>query len=593
MKLLDPKIAFAGLAAGVLLTADVGLLAQNQMPEDEEAREQTIIVTATRLRQSGSQDIKQFRSLSLDGEFLPRPESLTIEGLLGEYDLALPSKSECDQLFCIAGYAAEANLPTRPQDEYFVGLGFESNADADALQKEPLSLIAVIDRSGSMSGEKIARAKEGLLQAISMMRDGDRLGIVEFGTETNLLLPVTDIGGNRELIAETISAIEAEGSTFMEAGLRLGFETAFEELEQSGRKTRMMLLTDEKPNVGNTDPEGFMGQAVSGSRRGVGMTTIGVGRDFDNALAMQLSSVRGGNLFYLATDADAPALFQREFFNMVTEVAHDVTITMTPSAGYKLNAVYGVPNEVLTQTPAGAITVTIGSAFLSSNGGGIFTSLETTEVASAPPNEQPLMSVAVSYTDARSGAAGTNSDTVMLPGGEVPQNLKLAQALVDEYLSLSGALELYHAKGDAPGAYRMISGLSERLGGAEFAGIGKEREMVAGLLGRAGALAGQGDVPAEMRHLGVIGRWEVTRQRGLNDVLRGDTVELTGDGELITERKSGPEAGREVYQTFQINEDQMHINYTDLVFYYRLKGEKLQLRGKNGKTKLFLKRIGS
>ena len=186
---------------------------------------------------------------------------------------------------------------------------------------------------------------------------------------------------------------------------------------------------------------------------------------------------------------------------------------------------------------------------------------------------------------------GSIEGVIVQLGGQTP--LKLAQALVDEYLSLSGALDLYHAKGDAPGAYRMISGLSERLGGAEFAGIGKEREMVAGLLGRAGALAGQGDVPAEMRHLGVIGSWEVTRQRGLNDVLRGDTVKLTGDGEIITERKSGPEAGREVYQTFQINEGQMHINYTDLVFYYRLKGDELQLRGKNGKTRLFLKRISS
>ncbi len=585
MKLaLTRRISVSAAAICAVLGADFALMAQTP-PEDENV----VIVTGTRITQGGIQDIKQFRSISMDTDFLPRAESLTIEGLLGEYDLSLPGKAECTQTFCISGYSAKSDIPARPQDEYFVGLGFESNADAEALQAEPLSLIAVVDRSGSMTGAKIANAKEGLLQSLSKMRDGDRLGIVMFGDDTAILMPVMDVGANREQLIDAIKSIEAGGSTNMERGLQQGFDVAFAEKERTNRKTRIMLLTDEKPNVGSTEPEGFMTQAIAGSKRGVGMTTIGVGRDFDNALAMQLSSVRGGNLFYLANNADASALFDREFFNMVSEVAHDVTITMTPSAGNKINAVFGVPNEIVTADADGSVTVKIGSAFLSTNGGGIFASVDAAEGQGA----SPLMSVAVSYVDAQTGAAGSNSDVVGLPASAPPQGLKVAQTLVDEYLTLTEALNAYHANNDTQKAYSLIDGLAGRLAQTEFAGIAKERELVSGLQRNAAALAGVGDLPDNMRPAAVLGKWEVTKQRGLREIERGDLVEITQGGEFNTYRRTGREAGQEVNQYFQINENQLYIEYTDLVFNYSVSSDTLKLRGKDGRTRLFLKRAES
>ncbi|GAA4643901.1 hypothetical protein GCM10023115_18610 [Pontixanthobacter gangjinensis] len=584
------------LIAGALLTAAVigiaPLHGQNSGGTTAAEDEDLVIVTATRIRQGGAQDIKQFRSISLDGAFLPRAESLTIEGLLGEHDLTLPSDGSCAQLFCVTGHAMRSDLSTRPADKYFVGLGFDSNVDGKARLSEPLSLVAVVDRSGSMTGQKIARAKEALLVSLSKMRDSDRLGIVQFGSVSEVLLPVMDVGANREKLAAAIVSIEADGSTDMESGLLLGFENAFAEDEATGRKTRIMLFTDEQPNVGNVQPQGFMGLAVAGSKRGVGLTTIGVGRDFDNALALQLSSVRGGNLFYLAQNGDARALFDREFYNMVTEVAHDVVITMTPSEGYKINAVYGVPNEVLSETPEGAVIVKVGSAFMSSYGGGVFASMDI-DRGKAASEGAPLMSVAIGYVDAQTGAAGSNVESVALPAAEAPERLRAAQILVDEYLSLSTALALYHDNGDRAGAYSMIDGLSQRLDAADVQGLEAERELVRGLRTRSAALAGVGDIPDNLRPLGVIGRWEVKSQRGLEEVERGDIVELTADGQLNTYRLVGKFRGNEVNQSYQINEDQLYINYTDLVFYYRLKGDGLVLRAKGGPQKLDLRRIES
>src|SRR5687767_9571425 len=135
-----------------------------------------------------------------------------------------------------------------------------------------------------MEGEPIARVKEGLREVLRQMGPRDRMGIVIYGTDTVVHLPVTDVEGHREEIRASIDSIEIVGSTFMEKGLKLGYETAFAEQAQSRGKTRLMLFTDENPNVGNTSAEGFMGMAKAASLKGIGLTTIGVGVHFDGAL---------------------------------------------------------------------------------------------------------------------------------------------------------------------------------------------------------------------------------------------------------------------------------------------------------------------
>nr|WP_161593784.1 VWA domain-containing protein [Parerythrobacter lutipelagi] len=574
------------------------LIAQNAQ-DDEEQADSLVVVTGARIRQGGAQDIKQFRSVSLNGDFLPKPDTLTMEGLLGEYDLTLPVQSGCEQTFCVSSHVMSASLPLRAEDTHFVGLGFASNVDADLLQQEPLSLVAVVDRSGSMSGEPIARLREGLLEALSKLRDTDRFGMVSFETDTKIEMPVVDIGPNRAILERAIRSLESAGSTNMEAGLKLGYDLALTERADTERKTRIMLLTDELPNVGNTAPEGFMGMAVAGSRQGVGMTTIGVGIQFDNALALKISSVRGGNLFYLADEGDGADLFEREFFNMVTEVAHDVAITLKPTDGYKINAVFGVPNELLTDLGDGAISVTIGSAFLSENGGGIFATLDRdTQRKFLPPAQreagEPLVTASITYTDGISGAKGSDRSVAAPTDRAVPRQLAMAHALVDEYLTLHDALGAYHTRNDRTYAYRQINALNQRLSVSGLEELQKERELVSGLSRRSAVLAGvSGEIPKDLKPMAVVGKWEVASQRGLRDLARGDIVEITSDNELITYRQRGSQAGTQIEQTFQINENQLLIDYTDLVFQYQIKGDRLRMNTRGNEQRLVLRRKGS
>jgi len=550
------------------------VLAQDE-PEDEteaevnDTSDQYIIVTGSvRVTQGGAQDVQHFRSIALEdleGK-LPQAASLTSEGLLSEHDLVLPSNAPCDQLFCVVTHAKPARWDAGTQ---FVGIGFDSNVDAETYKAEPLSLIAVVDRSGSMDGAPIARVKEGLRAVLSQMRAGDRFGIVIYGSETVVHQPVTDVEGNRAALERAIDAIAINGSTYMEAGLRLGFETAFAELPNSRGKTRLMLFTDENPNVGDTSAEGFMGQAIDGSRKGVDMTTIGVGAHFDAELATEISSVRGGNLFFLPTKGSGKALFAREFRNMVSPVAYDLVLSIDPAEGMKVGAIYGVPGELIEDAGAGTVTVTIASAFLSSNGGGVFAALEGTP----PAGGSPLAQVSVSYTDAITDRRESDAKPVLAASGTVPANLAKAEVLVDQFRSTKLALEAYHDGNDPAAAAAILAQLSERMAGSGASGLKEELKLVDTLQQRAAKLAGLA-TDGRTEPYEVVGSWRVVRHQGVEDVARGDIIEITDDGGFYTERRRKDD----VYQQFAINERQLHIKETDLVFDYSIRGNRLTLR---------------
>lgn len=554
-------------------------------PEDEEESYDAVIVTGTRIRQGGAQDVKHFRSIALDDESvssgLPSPASFTVEGLMGEHDLMLPPKGECAQLFCVATHAkASARTP----GQYFVGIGFDSGIDAEAYLAEPISLIAVVDRSGSMTGDPITRVKEGLHAVIDKLGEKDRLGIVIYGTTSLVHQPVIDVAGNKEALHRAVDAIGIDGATSMEAGMKLGFATAFAELPHSRGKTRMMLFTDENPNVGNTSADGFMAQAIDGSRKGVGLTTIGVGAHFDGALATRVSSVRGGNLFFVPTEGAASELFAKEFGNMVSEVAQDLVISIDPAPGVKVGAIYGVPGELIADAGNGTVTVTVGSAFLSSSGGGIFATLD------GDAKGAPLAEIAVSYTDAVTQKRESHADRVALSEEGVPANLAKAELLVDQFETTRAALAAYRNTRDAKGAAELLAGLAGRIRTSGLEGMDGELQLITGLEAKAGRLAALPKSQLPGRISEVFGEWKVLRHKGVDDVARGDVIQISQDGEFVTERNSGRDAGDSIYQSFAINEKQLHIEGTDLVFNFSVSNNRLYLRNPKDGVEILMER---
>ena len=584
-------------ALALLATAaPMPAFAQDATQQDDEESLGSIIVTGTRIRQGGAQDIQHFRSTALTASTLPRPESLTVEGLLGEHDLTLPAGTNCAQLFCLNVQSMAASLPTRPDDLLFLGMAFDSNIDAESWKREPLSIMAVVDRSGSMTGPPIANVKAALHQMVDELGPQDRLGIVIYGTNSNVHLASTSAKGNKDVMHRAIDTIAIDGSTSMEAGLTLGYATAFAEAEQNPGKVRVMLFTDEQPNTDSTDAGTFMAMAQEASQRGIGLTTIGVGVQYDGALATKISSVRGGNLFFVSGPDKGGELMRKEFRNMVSEVAHDLVMTLTPHAGYRISGVFGVPDGLMTEGKDGAIAITVPTAFLSSNGGGIYASLGKSEARAHLPaatlaDDASVMDVSLSYVSALDGSKHGDRLSIAAPTAPPAANLRLAQTLVDQYLVLDAATRAFHRDGNAKKAFALLDWLNGRLAAVDYADLKGERELVDTMRSKAALYAGySGEVPKDMQPMRVLGKWRVVALNGVDELSRNDLVEFTDDEQFITYFQRPLRGDDEMYQDFQINDREIYIPEGNLRVNYWIDGDRLRMKSNDGQVRIVLER---
>lgn len=136
--------------------------------EKEQRRFESVVVTgAMRVTQGGAQDIKSFRGSIEDGQTIPQLGALTAEGLLSEYDLSLAESGACRQLFCLSAETMAADLIGLPNASAIMALGFGTNLDAETWERDPLTLVAVVDKSGSMSGEPLDNAKYAMQLALT------------------------------------------------------------------------------------------------------------------------------------------------------------------------------------------------------------------------------------------------------------------------------------------------------------------------------------------------------------------------------------------------------------------------------------------
>ncbi|HKU90069.1 MAG TPA: VWA domain-containing protein [Steroidobacteraceae bacterium] len=575
----------------------VPLTLQASIPPDRDEELDEVVVTgAMRVGQGGAQDINYFRG-EVAFERIPHPDDFTAEGLLSEHDIVLPAEQTCRQLFCLTGDAVKADLLAVPQARYLVGVGFATNIDARKWHRDPVNLVAVVDKSGSMDGEPLELVRQSLVEVARQLHDGDQMTIVLYGDRAHVHLDTTkaDRGGVSRIVS-SIGAIRSNGSTSMEAGLRLGYSIADATAPAFKGRTRLMLFTDERPNVDATDAASFMGMATSASRAGIGLTTIGVGVQFGAGLATRISSVRGGNLYFIRDTADVQSLFANQLDYMVSELAHDLSISITPRPGLKIGGVYGIPGELLGWQDQSTVRVTIPTVFLDNHGGGIFFTLMPEGAATFLPERHDnaaLADVAVSYQPLKA-AASPESHTIAVAlgdGGPSPGML-LGHALIDEFTVLHEATSAHYLRNDQETAYQLLAGFRDRLAQTTLPDMDQEKQLIDSLHARIAFLSGhggevpEGEVPPFVK---LWGRWTVTRATGGVDLKRGDTLEFTSENDLLTWDAKGGDDPREE-ESYESNEKQIYLADSDLTFYYQIKGDVMNLHHRKANVWVRLRR---
>ena len=192
-----------------------------------------------------------------------------------------------------------------------------------------LNLALVLDRSGSMSGEKLEYVKQAALHVLDMLQEQDQVALVVFDDQINLLsssVPVT--AQNRNNLQERISSVRSGGSTNLSDGWLAGCKEIADHAE-NGMINRALLLTDGEANAGITDLEELAKHARELSARGISTSTFGVGMGFNEHLLEAMSNQGNGSFYYIQTPSQIPDLFAREFKELSAITARNVKIALT------------------------------------------------------------------------------------------------------------------------------------------------------------------------------------------------------------------------------------------------------------------------
>ena len=218
-------------------------------------------------------------------------------------------------------------------------------------ERTPLSLSLVLDRSGSMNGDKIATAKSAALAVLDRLDARDQVALVIFDNEIELLHPASLATPEaKQRMANALQRVHARSNTALHEGWLTGCRAIAADHTPDGRLARCFLLTDGLANVGLTDPEQIAAQAADVRRNtGIGTSTFGVGVDYDEGLLGPMAVAGGGQFHHLRTPQDIASTFVGELGDMLAVAAGQVRIELQFEANTEIEVVSeywsGLPAE--------------------------------------------------------------------------------------------------------------------------------------------------------------------------------------------------------------------------------------------------------
>ncbi|MDX1741188.1 MAG: VWA domain-containing protein, partial [Rhodothermales bacterium] len=186
--------------------------------------------------------------------------------------------------------------------------GFKIERESD---RTPVNIAFVLDKSGSMGGEKMQQAKDATIMAIDYLDEGDVVSVIAYDNHARVLMPATQVA-DKEAIRERIRNLGAGGGTALYAGVVHGARELREFLDPQ-RVNRVILLSDGQANEGPSTPTelGDLGAALI--KEGISVTTIGLGLGYNEDLMTQLALRSDGNHNFVEDVEALATIFNQEF----------------------------------------------------------------------------------------------------------------------------------------------------------------------------------------------------------------------------------------------------------------------------------------
>lgn len=214
------------------------------------------------------------------------------------------------------------------------------SSEVAAKDRPPLSVVVVLDVSGSMRGELISSARNAASQLLGKLEDSDEFGLVTFSTDANTLVPLAKIGSSREKIQTTISQIVEGGGTNISGGLSAGYSELAKTRNADAVRVAM-LLSDGRANNGITARSKLSQLALNAFQEGIQTSAFGLGTDYDGPLMSQLAGDGAGGYYFLKDGSQIESALATELSKRLDPVATALEVRVRLKPEVEVLKVYG------------------------------------------------------------------------------------------------------------------------------------------------------------------------------------------------------------------------------------------------------------
>jgi len=248
------------------------------------------------------------------------------------YDATLPPEEKISLPYEYKLIYSRPNMVhlDEPQMLYLI-VDLESPLEARLSPAPPLNVCLVLDRSTSMQGEKMDVVKSTAIQVLRNLRPQDILSVVTFSDRAEVIIPAAYHQDRTRLEAQ-IQMIQPSGATEMYQGLEAGVKEVMRSID-SKRINHIILLTD-----GHTygDEQECLALASKIAERGIGISAMGIGREWNDIFLDVLATRTGGSSAFITEPKDIKRLLLEKFNALAQTYADDVTLELKPLDGIEL-----------------------------------------------------------------------------------------------------------------------------------------------------------------------------------------------------------------------------------------------------------------
>ncbi len=202
---------------------------------------------------------------------------------------------------------------------------------AELSSSVPQDVLVVLDRSGSMEGEKFEQAQQAAIYVLQHLNPDDRFNLLAFSTDLSAYAPSLREAGEAQDAIPWVEALSARGSTdinraLLEAAAQLDPE----------RPALVLFLTDGLPTEGVTEREAILDNLARSAPPSLRLFSFGVGYDVDAVLLDTLSEAHHGATTYVLPDQDIDETVSAFYAKVSTPVLTDLDLDLGEARAYDL-----------------------------------------------------------------------------------------------------------------------------------------------------------------------------------------------------------------------------------------------------------------